>query len=382
MDFVHLCRRDIRRWCQTTAAIRMGAAVAAALLAVPNAVQAQTADMSAAPGPPQAAAGIDCSDQMAGRQIRLAMLPTGKMEPGAGPNSGTKSAAILGGAPSKLEQMRQAQASAYPPDGAAATLQPANMSEAAVGACAASQAIVAPSFMPVPDFALPDSAILGAMSIAIRQTPFDRDWAAVRSSKSSRKMLLALAASGARQSRDEAAQVEAVNRWVNTRIAFGDDREIYGKADYWASAAETLRRGVGDCEDFAIAKMELLSALGISRDKMRLVVARDLVRNADHAVLVVALAGRSVMLDNVTDRLLDARLPNDYRPIMSFSQNAKWVHGYAVQTAKPVRMASAELPARDLPDVLTVTREPEMPVLSIALLSVPLVLPNGLSARV
>jgi hypothetical protein len=118
---------------------------------------------------------------------------------------------------------------------------------------------------------------------------------------------------------------------------------------------------------------------------MRLVVARDLVRNADHAVLVVTLANGAVMLDNMTDRLLDARLPNDYRPIMSFSQNAKWVHGYSVQSTQPVRMASIDAvpqpAAMRLVDVQTVTMEPEMPALSIALLSVPLVLPNGLLAR-
>jgi predicted transglutaminase-like cysteine proteinase len=95
-----------------------------------------------------------------------------------------------------------------------------------------------------------------------------------------------------------------------------------------------LRRGVGDCEDFAIAKMDMLAALGVARADMRLIIARDLVRNADHAVLIVQLDGGSVMLDNVTDRLLDGRAPNDYRPIMSFSQNAKWVHGYNVQQHK------------------------------------------------
>ena len=92
------------------------------------------------------------------------------------------------------------------------------------------------------------------------------------------------------------------------------------------------------------------------------------------------------MLDNMTDRLLDARLPNDYRPIMSFSQNTKWVHGYAANQARPVRMALAspvpQPAANRLTEVLTVTAEGEMPILSMALLSVPLVLPNGLSARV
>jgi predicted transglutaminase-like cysteine proteinase len=233
---------------------------------------------------------------------------------------------------------------------------------------------------------VPANAILGSMPVSVRQTPFDRDWSYVRSRNDMRGIHRAVAASGARRADNESAKIEAVNSWVNRTIAFGDDRAIYGRADYWAPASETLRRGTGDCEDFAIAKMELLSALGISHSNMRLVVARDLVRNADHAVLVVILADRSVMLDNVTDQLLDARLPNDYRPIMSFSRNAKWVHGYAVQPATPVRMASAAtLPrpaANKMPDVLTVSGEPDFAPLSLALLSVPLVLPTELSARV
>ena len=221
------------------------------------------------------------------------------------------------------------------------------------------------------------------MSVSIKHTPFDSDWLAVKRKQSSPKIHRILAATGARQAGDQAAQVEAVNRWVNRKIEFGEDREIYGRADYWAPASETFRRGAGDCEDFAIAKMELLAALGIARDKMRLVVARDLARNADHAVLVVTLPGGAVMLDNMTDQLLDARLPNDYRPIMSFSQNAKWVHGYAVQPAQVMRMASVNtrpIPAAiQLADVLTVTQEPELPLVALALLSAPLMPPSGLS---
>ncbi len=312
----------------------------------------------------------------------MAMASLGRIEPSAGPDVGTKAAAILGGAPSKLDQMRLTQATGEMPGNLPATTVVANSYTAA---CPVIAHLPAPASAARADFAMPHNAVLGTLSVAIRHTPFDRDWAAVNARPHSRKMQLTLAATGARRLGGQAAQVEAVNRWVNRNVAFGEDREIYGRADYWAPAAETFRRGVGDCEDFAIAKMELLASLGIDRDKMRLVVARDLVRNADHAVLVVTLADGAVMLDNVTDRLLDARLPNDYRPIMSFSQNAKWVHGYAVQTAQPVRMASiypAPQPAvSKLTDVLTVTSEPEMPALSMALLSVPLVLPNGLLAR-
>ncbi|HEV7234271.1 MAG TPA: transglutaminase-like cysteine peptidase [Sphingorhabdus sp.] len=226
---------------------------------------------------------------------------------------------------------------------------------------------------------VPINAILGSQSVAIDRSPFDTDWAAVDGAPGARKVLNALAASGARTAASQTAKLEAVNGWVNRRIKHRDDRDLYGRADYWAPAAETLRRGSGDCEDFAIAKMELLAALGVGRDDMRLVVARDLVRNADHAVLVVKLGDGAVMLDNMTDRLLDARLPNDYRPIMSFSRNRKWVHGYAVPAARPVRMASAVVVR---PDVQAVTVEPEFEPLSLALLSVPLAPPSGLSARV
>lgn len=365
MALLHIRSRRTGKWHKAPKALCGAAAVVVALAGLPTGALAQV--------------GAPCASQPTDRPIQMAMLPLTKVEPGAGPIGGSKSAAILGGTPSKLEQMRMVQVTGEVGISAAvsAALVPALENESPTNCAAA-----APSFAPAPSFFVPENAILGTMSISIKHTPFDRDWAAVNGRQPSRKMQRILTATGARHSGDRAAQVEAVNRWVNQTIEFGEDRDVYGRADYWAPANETLRRGIGDCEDFAITKMELLSALGISRDKMRLVVARDLVRNADHAVLVVTLADGAVMLDNMTDRLLDARLPNDYRPIMSFSQNAKWVHGYAVQPAPPIRMAAVNVvpapAARALADVLSVTQEPEMPTISVALLSAPLMLPISL----
>jgi predicted transglutaminase-like cysteine proteinase len=333
---------------------------------LPNAALAQSATM---------VADADCIAPSVDRPIQMASA-FAKLEPAAGPLNGSKAAAILGGSISKLEQMRMAQAfGGVQPTASASAISASDSIERC-----ADVTPPMPSSLPILE-----NAILGTLSVAIKHSPFDRDWVAANAKKGGRRTQAVLAATGARRASDQAAQVEAINRWVNRNIEFGEDRDVYGRADYWAPAAETFRRGIGDCEDFAIAKMELLAALGVTRDKMRLVVARDLVRNADHAVLVVTLADSSVMLDNMTDRMLDARLANDYRPIMSFSQNAKWVHGYAVQPTQKVRMASAASllspAAPRLPDVLTVTADPEIPVLSIALLSVPLVLPNGLLSR-
>ena len=371
----HPPRPDVGLWRRAPTSVRWVATGVAATLAFTGSAMAQVKDMRLAPP-----SVTDCAPPTSDRPIQFAATLASQLEPGAGPLNTSKASAILGGTPSKLDQMRLTQVSSDM--SASANAASTNTTNQAITMCADAPTVVDPFAAPHPAAFVPENAILGTLSVAIKRSPFDRDWAMVSAKQSARKMQRALAATGARRSGDRAAQVEAINRWVNRSIEFGEDREVYGRADYWAPASETLRRGVGDCEDFAIAKMELLAALGIARDKMRLVVARDLVRNADHAVLVVTLADGAVMLDNMTDKLLDARLPNDYRPIMSFSQNAKWVHGYAVQSAQPVRMAAItpvpQPAAIQIRDVLTVTVEPALPVASVALLSAPSALPTAL----
>ena len=49
-------------------------------------------------------------------------------------------------------------------------------------------------------------------------------------------------------------KLRRVNDFFNRRIQSGDDQEIWGQSDYWATLLETLARGRGDCEDFTIGK--------------------------------------------------------------------------------------------------------------------------------
>ena len=336
----------------------------------PVAAMAQTQIAAAAPEA--------CAYLVNNRPYSLAFAAMARVEPNAGPLASTKASAILNGSMSKLEQMRSVQASGEaaltPAIASAMPMQaPPNLQNCEqLGNGAFAPAASEPVII--------RDTILGAQSVTISRTPFDRDWAAVQMRPNNPRVRRALTASGARGGSDRLQQVQIINRWVNRNIAFGDDQVVYRRADYWAPASETLRRGIGDCEDFAIAKMEMLSALGFARDDMRLIIARDLVRNADHAVLIVEVDGGSVVLDNATDRLLDGRLPNDYRPILSFSRNAKWVHGYNVRQPATVRLAA--LPAvvafasGQKHDIVAVTAEPEMPTISVALLSVPSVLPT------
>ena len=177
---------------------------------------------------------------------------------------------------------------------------------------------------------------------------------------------------GASASDTPRQQVEAINSWVNGQISYTDDIMLYRQNDFWASSRETMRRRKGDCEDFAILKMDMLAAMGIDRERMILVVARDLVRNADHAVLVVQLEDGPVILDNSTDRLLDGRLAHDYRPIMSFANNGKWLHGYAMAAAEP----------QPTPLPTPAPMQTPAPIASIAALSVPSMPATALSVPV
>lgn len=135
------------------------------------------------------------------------------------------------------------------------------------------------------------------------------------------------------------AQLTAVNTWVNHRLAVGDDRDIYGMTDHWAGIEEAFARGRGDCEDFAIAKMQLLEASGFSREDLYLAVLKDEIRRVDHAVLAVRDGNEFWILDSQNDRLLRSRDVRGYHPVMTYSAGNAWIHGYRTQAALPTAAA-------------------------------------------
>ena len=257
-----------------------------------------------------------------GQCATLAMPASGEAR--AVPAGLSKSAAILGGQVSQLELMRLQQASLMTP-AARPSLPGTGLVPRSGGECAM-------FVRPQTDFAsmrpgLGNAApgvddFLASKRLAVRRTGFDAQWKRVGHSS------ISAGFAGIGGSNGAQATIAAVNSWANAKIRYVDDRQLYGQADYWADAKTTLRRRAGDCEDIAIAKMALLAGAGVRREDMYLTIARDLVRNADHALLVVKSEGRFWLLDNNTDRLLDASTSNDYRPILSYSAGGKWLHGY------------------------------------------------------
>ncbi len=126
---------------------------------------------------------------------------------------------------------------------------------------------------------------------------------------------------------DPKAATRAVNRAVNAAIRYEVDAVAWGQDDYWATPGETLRRGAGDCEDFALVKLGALIAIGLSTDAMLLVVLKDTARGVGHAVLAMRTEEGYDILDNLTDAVRrDVDVPS-YQPLYSLSVAGAFVHG-------------------------------------------------------
>ncbi|MBX7494086.1 transglutaminase-like cysteine peptidase [Qipengyuania sp. 1NDW9] len=167
--------------------------------------------------------------------------------------------------------------------------------------------------------------VLGSRMVPIGRTSFDAQWQRVSGARTDLAPTLATMGVSGTSRRD---LIASVNSWVNRRIGHAEDTELFGRSDYWADAATTLRLGRGDCEDFALLKMELLAAAGVKREDMMLTLARDLIRRRDHAVLLVKTDEGFVMLDNVGSTPLDASRSHGYRPVMSLGAKQNFLHGY------------------------------------------------------
>lgn len=167
--------------------------------------------------------------------------------------------------------------------------------------------------------------------VAVGRTSFDADWARVSRAPSLLKMRLALAKAGVSDGMGHDEILVRVNRWVNDQIAYEADQRLYGQRDYWASAEETLARLKGDCEDYAILKMHMLRAAGMKADRMKFTLLRDLAANRDHAFLIVTGPSGDKILDNNINRVYAVHEAVAVRPILTFSENRRWVHAFRNQ---------------------------------------------------
>ena len=242
--------------------------------------------------------------------VAMLAMPADAQVVSAAYRGSSKSDAILGGAPSALAALtaRQEGRPEFVPAAAPSYFRPAiaNMARTAVSSDR------------------PD--VFNSVALSIDRSPLDTRWSLVSGAGVGGN---AGAFAASLRGDDIISKLEAVNSYVNARVRFIDDRVQFGVADRWLAPAETLTRGRGDCEDFALAKRAMLRAAGVPEKDLYLVVLKDLSRRADHAVLVVRADGRFLVLDNGTDRIVDSSDVQDYKPMLTFAANGRsYTHGY------------------------------------------------------
>jgi predicted transglutaminase-like cysteine proteinase len=93
-----------------------------------------------------------------------------------------------------------------------------------------------------------------------------------------------------------------VNQRVNNAIRYTSDMTQWATADEWsaplAGGKGSFETGLGDCEDYAIAKYVALRAAGVPAKQLRVLLVRDNIARLDHAVLAVNDDGHWYVLDN------------------------------------------------------------------------------------
>lgn len=90
-------------------------------------------------------------------------------------------------------------------------------------------------------------------------------------------------------------EADAVNRAVNAAM---QPQEETGGADVWKVGGPT-----GDCEDYALAKRDLLIRSGVGSAYVRIAIG-ETARGESHAVAVVTTKSGTYVLDNLDQRLV------------------------------------------------------------------------------
>ena len=121
-------------------------------------------------------------------------------------------------------------------------------------------------------------------------------------------------------------QLEVVNDFFN-QLTWRDDREVWQQKDYWATPVEFLGRGMGDCEDYTLAKYFSLVEMGFPAEKLRLMYVKAVEYNQHHMVLTYypKKGAEPLVLDNIDQQIKPAGQRSDLLPIYSFNANYLWL---------------------------------------------------------
>lgn len=131
--------------------------------------------------------------------------------------------------------------------------------------------------------------------------------------------------------RSELERLQMVNRFFNQQVRYVEDIDLWDEVDYWATPVQSLIKGAGDCEDYAVAKYFSLRRMGIPSDKLRITYVKALRQNRAHMVLTYYSSPQAqpLILDSLMDAIKPASQRTDLLPVYAFNGEGLWLTGAA-----------------------------------------------------
>jgi predicted transglutaminase-like cysteine proteinase len=150
------------------------------------------------------------------------------------------------------------------------------------------------------------------------------------------------------QKQPEADKLARINDFFNRNVEFAEDITVWNQTDYWATPLETIGRGRGDCEDFAIVKYYSLKQVGVAAAKLRLVYVKANQGGNQRAHMVLAYyaspTAEPLVLDNLDAAIKPASRRPDLTPVFSFNSQGVYagVAGNAASSGGSGRLSRWE----------------------------------------
>ena len=125
----------------------------------------------------------------------------------------------------------------------------------------------------------------------------------------------------------EMDKLKVVNAFFNKQMRYEEDIDLWHEVDYWATPIESLWKGAGDCEDYAIAKYFSLRQRGMPAEKLLITYVKVLNPERAHMVLTYYPDndGEPLVLDSLTDTLEPADSRKDLLPVYAFNGEGVWL---------------------------------------------------------
>ncbi len=124
----------------------------------------------------------------------------------------------------------------------------------------------------------------------------------------------------------EIEKLARVNSFFNS-LRIVEDKDHWGKEDYWSTPVETLSTNGGDCEDLAIAKYFTLKKMRVPKQKLRITYVKAAELNQSHMVLAYYSTedAEPLILDNLIGEIKPASARTDLVPIYAFNGDGLWL---------------------------------------------------------